>query len=294
MYSGSTLTKYSGRVMGAHQKIDRVARKHLGKVVGTQESFPGIREILHFEGKNGPDAIKRKSPAKDELWHYFDPFDDDDTQIFSIIDNHYRQLVTELKDHNQERISFEAAWLAHGIVDGLTPAHHYPYEKELTALRGGEGIEGRTTIREKLVMPGANKREQVKNNWRMWGPKGLMSTHALFEFGVASIIAPLSFSDVLPTLHDLKTVEKIGVVEQFRRTAREIAVLDMYVRYQEKGWTPKLAYEVRHKLGPLIIKCVTLSWYAALVDAKQVNPTEVHENHSRKSRRKNLPKPQNV
>lgn len=253
--------------MGAHQKIDRVARKHLSKIIDTEQAFPGIRSILHFEGKNGPDAIKRKSPAKDELWHYFNPFDEEDTQIVDIITDHYRQLVVELKAQNLERAAFESAWLAHAIVDGLTPAHHYPYEEKLTELRGGASIETRTTIKGKLLMPGETRRQQVKNNWRMWGPKGLMTTHGLFEIGVASIIAPLSFSDSVPTQKDCERIVEIGVAEWFVRTAREIAVLDMYSRYQLKGWTPKLAYDVRHKLGPLIINNVTLAWYAALVES---------------------------
>lgn len=273
--------------MGGHQKIDRVARKHLAKLLANDKVFPPIRNILYFEGKNGPDAIKRKSPAKDELWHYYNPFDDEDTQIIAIIEDHYRQLVKELKAGNQERVAFEAAWLAHGIVDGLTPAHHYPYEEKLTELRGGEGIEGRTTIKGKLVMPGDTKREKVKNNWKMWGPKGLFTTHGLFEMGVATLIMPLTFNEIVPKKKDTARIRDIGVIENFQRTAREIAVLDMYSRYYQKGWTPKLAYEVRHKLGPLIIQCVTLSWYAALVEAKVIDPS--HESNRRKFRRKNVP-----
>ncbi len=253
--------------MGAHQKIDRVARKHLTRMIGDSDMFPAIRTILHFEGKNGPDAIKRKSPAKDELWHYFNPFDDNDTQIVEIIDEHFKLLVRELKSNNVERAAFEAAWLSHAIVDGLTPAHHYPYEQKLSELRGGEGIETRTSIKGKILMPGVTRRERVRNNWRMWGPKGLMTAHGLFEIGVASIIAPLSFSETVPSAKDREIILKVGVHEWFKRTAREIAVLDMYSSYLLKGWTPKLAYDVRHKLGPLIINCVTLAWYAALVEA---------------------------
>ena len=274
--------------MGAHQKIDRIARRHLVKLVGNKVDFPTSREILYFEGKNGPDAIKRKSPAKDELWHYYNPFDDSDTQIVEIIQDHYQQLVKELRASNRERVAFEAAWLAHAIVDGLTPAHHFPYEEKLAELRGGEGIETRTTIKGKIVMPGETKREQVKNNWKMWGPKGLMTTHGLFEIGVASIIAPLSFADTVPTIADLRSIEQLGLAELFRRTAREIAVLDMYTRYQQKGWTPKLAYEVRHKLGPLIINNVTLAWFSALLESGLISKD--YENYSRKVRRKNIPK----
>lgn len=270
MYSGTTLTTASGRVLGAHQKIDRVARNHLTKLLDDDSVFPSSRKILHFEGKNGPDGIKRKSPAKDEPWHYYSPFDDDDSQLLELITNHYNLLVSELKSGNSERVAFEAAWLSHALVDGLTPAHHYPYEERLVEIRG-EGIETRTTIKQKIVMPGDTKREMVKNNWKMWGPKGLINTHGLFEFGVASIMAPLSFSDAKPSLDEIAVAQEIGITEYFKRTAREIAVLDMYARYIKRGWTTKLAYDVRQKLVPAIIKTVTLSWYCALLDAKKTS-----------------------
>ncbi|CAN5646674.1 hypothetical protein BH23PAT2_BH23PAT2_00160 [soil metagenome] len=267
MYSGTTMTKYSGRVIGAHQKIDKVARRHLRKIAQPGTVFPSARDILRFEGKNGPDGIKRKSPAQDEPWHYYSPFDSGDSALIDLITEHYDHLVMHLREKNNERASFEAAWLAHALVDGLTPAHHYPYEKELAKLRGGKGIEGRTTIKDKLVMPGDTKRQKIKNNWKMWGPKGLMTTHGLFEIGVASIIAPLGFGEAVPSPEDVRTIDEIGYIEWFRQSAREIAALEMYDMYYEKGWTPKLAYQVRHVLGPTIIKTVTLTWYTAAKDA---------------------------
>lgn len=266
MYSGTTFTKFSGRILGAHQKIDRVARNHLTKLLPNDNIFPASRRILHFEGKNGPDAIKRKSPAKDEPWHYYSPFDDDDSQLIELIREHYDQLVKQLKKGNKERVAFESAWLAHALVDGLTPAHHYPYEDKLTELRG-EGIETRTTVRQKLVIPGNTRRQKVKNNWKMWGPKGLFTTHGMFEMGIATIIAPLGFGETLPNQEDIEKMEKIGPIEWFKRTAREIAVLEMYDNYYLKGWTPKLANQVRHKLGPLLVQTVALTWYAAILEA---------------------------
>jgi hypothetical protein len=276
MYSGMAFTQYSGRVMGAHQKFDRVARKHLTKLLPDDSVFPTARNIVYFEGKRGPDGIKIKSPSQDEPWHYYNPFNDEDTQIIELITHHYQQLVKELKTNNQERIAFEAAWLAHAIVDGLTPAHHYPYTEKLTELRG-EGIETRTTIKSKLFIPGLNRREKVKNNWQMWGSKGLITTHVSFELGVASIIAPLSFSNSLPTKNHIEQALQVGIAETFKRTAREIAVLDIYTRYYEKGWTPKLAYDVRHKLGPLIIQCLTYAWYGALVAANRATLADMPE-----------------
>lgn len=274
MYSGSTLTRFSGRVLGAHQKIDRVSRRHLSWLIPDDTLFPSIQRILAFEGKNGPDGIKRKSPAQDEPWHYIDPHDETDTQLLELIDDHYVQLVTELKNGNSERVAFEAAWLAHAIVDGLTPAHHYPYEEKLVELRGGEGLETRTTIFGKLVMPGETKRQQIHNNWKMWGSKGLMMTHGLFEIGVATLIKPLTFNDIIPTKEDLIKIEKIGILEWFIRATKEVAAMGMYDAYYAKGWTPRLAVQVRHRLTPIIVQAVTLCWYAALVDAELVAPAK--------------------
>lgn len=129
MYSGTTFTNSSGAILGAHQKIDRVAYRHLQKITEGAEGFPSLKQVLYFEGKNGPDGIKRKSPARDEPWHFYNPFDEDDTELLMHIDRHYTELVTELKKGNQERAAFNAAWLAHALVDGLTPAHHFRTKK---------------------------------------------------------------------------------------------------------------------------------------------------------------------
>lgn len=229
--------------------------------------FPTISEIQHFEGVNGPDAIKRKSPAKDEPWHYYSPFDAGDTGLLEIIDIHYEQLVKSLRARDHVRASFEAAWLAHAIVDGLTPAHHYPYEEMLTELRGGASIETRTSIKDKLVLPGENRRDQVRNNWKMWGPRGLLATHGFFEFGVAALIAPFTTRHVRISDKDIEDLQTYGVPELFRRTAKEISSFDMYHEYMDAGWTPRLARQVRKHLAPAIVKMVTLAWYAAAQEA---------------------------
>ena len=256
--------------MGAHQKIDRVARGNLTQLLGDDLLFPKAGKILHFEGVNGPDGIKKKSPGVNEPWHYFNPFDDSDTKVVDLITLHYKRLVKELQASNSERVAFEAAWLAHAIVDGLTPPHHFPYEEKLAELRGGEGNETRTSLKEKVILPGDTRRQQVKNNWKMWGPKGLLMSHGLFELGVAAIIAPLSFADSKPTHDEIDQFIKMGIEEWFKRTAREVAVMDMFTRYHQKGWTTKLTMDVRNKLIPDIIKHVTLAWYAAMVDAKVI------------------------
>src|ERR1700747_1963953 len=105
MYSGSTFSTLSGRVLGAHQKIDRLARRHLERLA-PRSPFPRTASILHFEGLNGPDGIKRKSPAKDEPWHYLQPFDMNDNQLIKLIEDHYRKLVAALKAKDSVRASF--------------------------------------------------------------------------------------------------------------------------------------------------------------------------------------------
>ncbi len=267
MYSGTTLTKASGRILGAHQKIDRVARKHLAKLVDDDSAFPASRNILQFEGKNGPDAIKRKSPAQDEPWHYYSPFDNDDSKLLELIKAHYDKLVHELKAKHTERSAFEAAWLAHALVDGLTPAHHYPYEEKLTELLGGDSIENRTSIKEKMVLPGDTAKEKVKNNWKMWGFKGLFSTHFWFEWGVSTLLAPVPLNDAMPTEEEIKELQSIGILELFKQTARDIAALNLYDKFYLKGWTPRYAYQIRHKLGPALVRTVTLAWYSAMAEA---------------------------
>ena len=257
----------SGRVLGAHQKIDRLARRSLNALLASKAQFPANKLILHFEGVNGPDAIKRKSPAHDEPWHYYAPFDKSDTQLVTLIGDHYDCLVGALKDGDDVRAAFEAAWLAHAIVDGLTPAHHYPYEEKLAELRGGKGLETRDTIKDKIIMPGRSAREQIGNNWKMWGPKGLLMSHGFFEFGIAFLIKPVTKQQIAVRDTDIAELRDYGVLELFKRKAREISTLDMYETYQKSGWTPKLARQVRLHLVPTIVRTVTLAWYAACVDA---------------------------
>ncbi|MEI9914397.1 MAG: hypothetical protein WDN66_05510 [Candidatus Saccharibacteria bacterium] len=266
MYSGTTLTRISGNIIGAHQKIDRIARRQLESMLPGLE-FPEITNILHFEGNQGPDSTKRKSPAHDEEWHYIQPFDDKDTQLIDFINLHYKELVKALKSTNQERAAFEAAWLSHAIVDGLTPAHHYPYEQKLMELRNGEGLETRTTVKAKLVMPGDTRSHAIKNNWKMWGPKGLFTTHAAFEMGFATLIAPLSFTDIMPATDYVSAISKQHVGPWFRSVAQQIVKLNLYDTFYETGWTMKLSGKLTKELAPTLINAVTAAWYCAYEEA---------------------------
>jgi hypothetical protein len=270
MYSGFTLTNFSGRIIGAHQKIDRSARNNLDCLIKSRKVFPTTSQILKFEGKNGPDGLKRKSPGKNEPGHYYNPFGEEEAGLLSIISEHYANLVEQLKLKNNERISFEAAWLAHSIVDGLTPAHHFPYQERLSQILKGTKNRKQLSVKQKIIMPGETFVELLKNNWKMWGPKGLMFTHGLFELGAGVLIAPLSFKKATPTKDEINSFKDIGLIKYFENTAKEIAVLDIFQIYYKKGWTPKLAKITRNKLTPAMIKIVTLAWYMALIESGSI------------------------
>ena len=268
MYSGTTLKpmRHFDAWFGAHQKIDRVAREHLESLLTKGQVFPSRKQIIRFEGMDGPDGIKRKTPGQDEPWHYIDPTNEADRDIIGLLQNNYNELVKALRQNNETRAAFEAAWLAHGIVDGLTPAHHYPYEDEMVRLRG-EGIETRTSPKEKLIMPAENLSKRVSKNWQVWGDKGLISTHFAFEWGIAAMIVPLRLSRAIPTATELQQANELGPSELFISRAKQIAALGMYERFYTSAWTPKLAKQARQELIPTIINTVTLMWYLAVKEA---------------------------
>ena len=131
MYAGTTFRSHSGKIVGVHQKIDRIARDKIIKFVPDLVRFPTTKEIIHFEGKNGPDAIRYMSPAIDKPWHFIDPTKPDDRMLLQMIDNHIINLADAMKSGDNIRSAFECSWLAHAVVDGLTPSHHYPLHDKI-------------------------------------------------------------------------------------------------------------------------------------------------------------------
>ncbi|NLA42794.1 hypothetical protein GX865_01375 [Candidatus Saccharibacteria bacterium] len=271
MYSGTTFRIKSGRVMGVHQRIDRVAKRQLRPFIPSSLKFPTLYQILHYEGLNGPDGIKRKSPAKDEPWHYINPEDPNDTALLDMIDEHISNMGKALRSKNVERAAFEAAWMAHAITDGLTPAHHYPLESKLEELRCGEGIETRTTTKEKILLPGKTRRHQLENNWEFWGAKGVMTTHFNFELGVATTISTAKLTTMAHAFNgdDIIQLEKYGFRDLYLNILSEIHSMGMYDEFQKKGWTRHLAKETKQDLIPLIIKAVVMGWYAAILAERE-------------------------
>lgn len=264
MYSFGPLPKVgkSGRIIGAHQKIDRVARRHFEQYVVRGVKFPDIKSILHFEGINGPDGIKLKSPGVDEPWHFIDPNNPEDEKLKIDISMHIKNLAIALEANNQIRAAFEAAWLSHAVVDGLTPAHHEPYDEIMAMLREEAGDA--MSVREKFIISGGGSAKQfVKNNWEYWGAGGVMTTHTLFEAGVATTIKALKFETAAPSSNDVVRLRKEGFMPLFDEALRSIVSLDIYSVYKKKGWTRGIAQKTRQVLVPTIIKMVILAWLAA-------------------------------
>ncbi len=269
MYSGSTITKISGIVLGAHQKIDRVARKHLEALL-PENNFPKISNILKFEGDKGPDSIKRKSPFVDEPWHFFHPEDEADTSILDQINHHYNGLVKALMDNNEVKSAFEASWLAHAVVDGLTPAHQDHFSEESKKLRG-QNEDRELNPKDKLLMHGDTKKEKIINNWKMWGPQGLLTYHVKFELGFASLIAPLKFGETKLKKKSLKLMNQKEINKWYRDTAKEVVKLNLYKDFIKEGWTIKLSQKAQKKLAPILINAVTRIWYNAYIESHKKN-----------------------
>lgn len=266
MYAGTTFRNKSGHIVGVHQKIDRIARRSIKSIIGPHANFPSIKEILHFEGNNGPDAIKRKSPSRDEPWHYVDPSDPSDIAIFGLIKEHQTNLTTALKEDNHVRASFEAAWLAHAVVDGLTPAHHHALDEKIEELWGKPHHE-RLSIRDKNIIKGVNVRDSISKNWQYWGFGGVFTAHIAFELGVASTIAPLNYKKLSISPKILKRVDSEGFEAVYKDMVKEIYDLNMFEEFGLKGWDRRLARKTREVLVPAIITAVILAWYSAYQDS---------------------------
>lgn len=257
-------------IFHAHQKLDRVAHRHLCALLPKGSFFPDIRQVLHFEAHKGPDNAKLKRQEKGEQpWHFIDPLDIGDTDLHRQIRHHYAGLVEALKQQDVVRGGFEAAWLAHALVDGLTPAHHFPYEAELERLRGGETRDTRKGLIGRVYVKGDTMLLSVQQSLKLVGPKGLLTNHAMFEAGAYAIIAPLRLSRAKPSPADLKRIMQDGVVSEFQQTAKEIAQLKLYDRFIERGWVQAVSRDVRRELAPRMVRMVTLAWYAASCEAHE-------------------------
>ncbi|MBQ3306489.1 hypothetical protein IJH02_03620 [Candidatus Saccharibacteria bacterium] len=259
-------SKKSGKLVGTHQKLDRIARASLMRLAPKGTFFPTIDHILHFEGNRGPDGLKWKSPGEDEPMHFLVPGHDDGS-LMRIIKNHQYNLRKALKDKDEIRASFEAAWLAHAVTDGLTPAHHYPYQDAIEDLMSDKDylkIFGKPV---KGVMRGQNLANAARNNWLYWGPEGYMTKHIAFEYGVALVCASKRAKKLTPKI-DEKELKDLDLKTEFYKSFEKINNLDMYARFRLKGWNNELASESVRILLPEIVRMIILAWYSALPEER--------------------------
>lgn len=255
-------------LLHGHQKIDAVARRHLAALLDDDSAFPSARSIKYFEGKRGPDAPRLKRKAGEQPWHFIDPHDDDDRDLIKMIEGHYAALVQALRDHNESRAAFEASWLAHALVDGLTPAHHYPFGEAIEELRGEphttrKGLIGRAYVR------GDNFTQSILKTFKLIGPHGVMTNHATFEGGVYMILQPQRINRGMPRDIDIKRFEELGLAEYFLQQAKEVAAFSFYARFLRRGWTPDLMRDVRLHLGPRLVRLVAVVWHGAYLESQK-------------------------
>ncbi len=102
------------------------------------------------------------------------------------------------------------------------------------------------------------------------GPKGLLTTHAMFEGGSFTIMAPLRLKSAFPTEKEIAEIRQHGIIASFQRIAHEVASYDMYERFIEQGWNQKLTRDIRRELAPRMVRMVTLAWLAAAYEADVV------------------------
>jgi hypothetical protein len=259
-------SKHSGKLIGVHQKLDKVARKLLdAKMEGVD--FPTIKEILYFEGSRGPDGIKKKSPGVDDPDYFIIP-SKDDGKLFEIVMNHQHNLAQALKSNNRERAAFEAAWMAHALTDAMTPAHHYPYRKVVDELMTDKDYKTLFGHEIKGIMRGETLLQAARNNWLYWGAGGVMTKHIAYEYGVAYIIKPVRLERLMPKNLEAADLKKVDLKKEFYDAVNKVDSLKMYDHFLDAGWTTQLAVETREILIPEIVRLIVLGWASSIELAK--------------------------
>jgi len=275
MYAGFVTTKRVVKRVGIHQRLDMAAYRMIAPYL-PRGTFPSIKDILHFEGYNGPDGLNSKSGLKpkgikppDEAnpSHIYDPIHDVG-EVPDRIETHYHALVEKLSAGDTVRAAFEAAWLAHFVADGLTPAHHFPLEDKIAEAAEDAAVDIESGDASRLAA-------QVKKNWAIWGAKGHMSTHMNFEMGIAMA---LLFFPIRPQFseHELVRAHELGPVDYFKTESRDVASLGLYDRFYRSGWTNDLAVTIKNRLAPQTARCIGTIWLLAMLDAGQQLATGAH------------------
>jgi hypothetical protein len=243
MNSGFITHLTKGRLLnsvGTHQKFDRTA---YGLISAKLESgkFPSRAQIINFEGSGGPDGLKFKGNyTTDHMW---DPVNKIG-QLPTWIGIHYKNLVKALKDDDIVKAAFEAGFMAHYLTDSLTPAHHLSHKFIL------EEYEGR----------------KHRKRWKIYGHKGILSTHVAFETGISSAI----FFSPIKTSFDQKLLARIkkdGLEDVVMQESLAISKHNIYEQFLKKGWSAKLAKTVKATVVKRIPQLISAAWLSAYEEA---------------------------
>ena len=155
------------------------------------------------------------------------------------------------------------------IVDGLTPAHHYPMGEKIKELWGKEH-DTRSSIKQKGIIKGENGRDTISKNWQYWGAGGVLTKHFNFEMNVAAAISTAKFKSFKLKKSDLEDLKRRGFNSIYLDSINKIYSLKMYDSAIQSGWTRILTIQTRKYLIPEMIKMVCLAWYqAALLSVEE-------------------------
>lgn len=245
--------------LGDHQRIDRLAYSYLRKHQALN-SFPSLKDILANEGRQGPDGAKYEDDVISEE-HFYHP-GTEGAELLVIIHKHYDALVAALKDRDRIQAAVSASWLAHATVDGLTPAHQFPYKDAVDTLTS-DTDHVRDTASKRFYIKGETMGATISKTWKLTGPQGVLTSHTLFEttMAIALQYCHPRISLKLPPTDSVDTI--------FRERAKLINSLDLYSKFMRHGPSPSLSLQLRRKVGPAMVEAVILLWAHALQDAKQ-------------------------
>lgn len=263
MYSGFINSKRALPAVGVHQRFDTAAYRLVAPYF-ERDRFPTRRQIIRFEGVDGPDGLKTKSPGRHEPGHLYNP-ETGKGDIPGLIKSHYGTLVDALRSGDPVRRAFDAAWLAHYVCDGLTPAHHFPLDTELAAYQANSAARPRRY--KHMVLPrSTTATATLKAGWALWGGKGLLSTHFNFEMGVAMALVGRRIR-VSFDADAVAAAEKAGPVAYFKEQAADIAALHMYEEFYAHGWNAELGRMVLQRLAPQTVSTIAVVWTLAYREA---------------------------
>jgi len=230
--------------IGTHQKFDRTAFDLLkGKI--EKGKFPVRSMILKFEGSGGPDGLKFKGNySTDHLW---DPVNKIG-HLPDWIEVHYKNLVAALKAGDEAKAAFEAGFMAHYLTDSLTPAHHLSHKFIL------EEYEGK----------------KYRKRWKVYGHKGLLSSHVAFEAGISSAIM---FTSIKVKFDEdlFNSIQAHGIREVVLSESLAISKHKMYETYLEKGWSSKLAKTIKATTVKRIPQLISAAWASAYQEAHKTD-----------------------